>query len=169
MIIIVMGLPGSGKSYFAEHLARAIDAYYVNSDRVRKRMNSPRTYSTKEKLTVYNEMIKQMQLAVQQKKDIVLDGTFYRHSIRKMFMQKARRAGGIVFIEVRATESLIQERLQQKREDSEADSKVYHIIKAQWEPLAESHLILQSTNENITGMLHAAIDYLRLRNDKRTN
>ena len=164
-----MGLPGSGKSYFAQRLATTINAEYINSDRVRKTMMSKRTYSTKEKLLVYDEMLKQMQLAVQQKKDIVLDGTFYRHSIRKKFIQKARQAGGIVFIEVRANESFIQERLKQKREDSEADLKVYHIIKAQWEPLAESHLILQSTNENITGMLHAAIDYLRLRNDKRTN
>lgn len=169
MTIIVMGLPGSGKSYFAQRLAIAIGADYINSDRVRKTMTSAGRYSTKEKLLVYDEMLRQMQLDVQQKKDIVLDGTFYRHSIRKKFIQKARRAGGIVFIEVRATESLIQERLKQKRENSEADFKVYHIIKAQWEPLEESHLILQSTNENITSMLHTAIDYLHLKNDKRAN
>lgn len=164
-----MGLPGSGKSYFAQRLATTINADYINSDRVRKTMMSKRTYSTKEKLLVYDEMLKQMQLAVQQKKDIVLDGTFYRHSIRKKFIQKARRAGGIVFIEIRANESFIQERLQQKREDSEADLKVYQIIKAQWEPLEESHLIIQSTNENITSMLHTAIDYLHLKNDKSAN
>jgi predicted kinase len=65
MIIIVMGLPGSGKSYFAQRLAITINADYISSDRVRKTMMSSRTYSTKEKLLVYDEMLSQMQLAVQ--------------------------------------------------------------------------------------------------------
>jgi predicted kinase len=132
-------------------------------------MVGSRTYSQEEKLLVYYEMINQMQLAVKEKKDVVLDGTFYKHSIRKFFIQKANRAGGIIFIEVRAEESLIQERLQHKRIDSEADFKVYNVIKAQWEPLGEKHLILQSTNDNITSMLQTAIDYLQLKNDKRAN
>ena len=169
MVIIVIGLPGSGKSYFASRLATTIGADYINSDIIRKKMIRTRTYSIKEKLFVYNEMLKQMQLAVQQKKDIVLDGTFYKHSIRKKFIKDAGHKGGIIFIEVRAAESLIRERLQQKRTDSEADFEVYHIIKTQWEPLQEKHLTLQSTNDNLTDLLHTAIDYLHLKNDKRAN
>src|SRR5687768_18164345 len=109
MVIVVMGLPGSGKSFFAQRLATALDAEYINSDRIRKVMLSARTYSDNEKLSVYDEMLKQMQMAVKQKKDIVLDGSFYKHSIRRKFIQKARRTGGINFIEVRAAEPLIQE------------------------------------------------------------
>jgi|RhiMetdeSRZDD1v2_1073273.scaffolds.fasta_scaffold02810_20 predicted kinase len=169
MVVIVMGLPGSGKSYFAFRLAAAIRADYINSDRVRKQMIAKRTYSIKEKLSVYNEMLAQMLQAVKQKKHVVLDATFYKHSIRKKFIHEARKAGGIIFIEVRAGESLIQERLKQTRKDSEADFKVYKIIQAQWEPLQEEHLILQSTNDNINEMLLTTIDYLHLKNDKRTN
>jgi predicted kinase len=168
-VIIVMGLPGCGKSYFAERLATALGAVYINSDRIRKTMISSRTYSLEEKLSVYNEMLNQMQLSVKENESVVLDGTFYKHSIRRMFIQKAKRAGGIIFIEVRAAESLIQERLQHKRMDSEADFKVYHIIKSQWEPLGEKHLIVQSTKDNITDMLLTAIDYLQYKNDKRAN
>ncbi|OQP63932.1 hypothetical protein A3860_23120 [Niastella vici] len=169
MVIIVMGLPGSGKSYFASRLAKAIEVEYINSDRVRKKMITQRTYSSKEKQLVYNKMLELMKLAVIQKKDIVLDGTFYKHSIRKKFIDEARNATCIFFIEVRASESLIRERLKQNRADSEADYTVYKIIQAQWEPLQEKHLILQSTNDNINDMLQTAIDYLRIKNDKRTN
>jgi len=35
MIIIVFGLPGSGKSYFASKLAERINARYINSDVIR--------------------------------------------------------------------------------------------------------------------------------------
>lgn len=168
-VIIVMGLPGCGKSYFAEQLATVLGAVYINSDRTRKTMISSRAYSQVEKLSVYNEMLNQMQLAVKENKSVVLDGTFYKHSIRKMFIKKAKRAGGVIFIEVRAAEPLIHERLQHKRMYSEADFKVYQVIKSQWESLAEKHLILQSTNDNITDMLHTAIDYLQFKNDKTAN
>ncbi|SHN25112.1 hypothetical protein SAMN05216311_107316 [Chitinophaga sp. CF418] len=160
-----MGLPGSGKSYFAERLATSINAMYINTDRLRKAMINTRTYSTDEKLSVYDEMLQKMQAAVQRKKDIVLDGTFYRKDIRRKFILEAK--DGITFIEVQAPEALIQERLQQKREDSEADFKVYHIVKAQWEPLEREHLILQSTDKNITDMLQRAIDYIHLQDDKK--
>lgn len=161
MVIIVMGLPGSGKSYFASRLATGIEADYINSDRVRKKIITQRTYSPNEKQLVYNKMLAQMKLAVKQKKDIVLDGTFYKHSIRKKFIDEARNATCIFFIEVRAAESLIRERLKQTRADSEADFTVYKIIQAQWEPLQEKHLKLQSTNDNINDMLKTAFDYLR--------
>ena len=57
MVIIVCGLPGSGKSYFAERLAKKIDADYVNSDRLRKELFPSRTYSDREKATVYWRMV----------------------------------------------------------------------------------------------------------------
>lgn len=169
MVIIVMGLPGSGKSYFASRLATAVEADYINSDSVRKMIIPKRTYSPKEKQLVYNKMLALMKLAVKQKKDIVLDGTFYKHSIRKKFIDEARNATCITFMEVRAAESLIRERLKETRADSEADFKVYKVIQAIWEPLQEKHLILQSTNDNINDMLHTAVDYLHIKNDKRTN
>ena len=76
MIVIVFGLPGSGKSYFASHLASAINAEYLNSDQVRRTMFDRSTYSKKEKLAVYNEMLAQTRQAVSQKKNLVLDATF---------------------------------------------------------------------------------------------
>ena len=169
MIAIVFGLPGSGKSYFASHLARLINAEYITSDKVRRTMFDTRTYSKKEKLAVYNEMISQIGESVKQHKNLVLDATFYKNDIRKKFLNKAENNDGIIFIEIRAEEDLIRERLKRPRKYSEADFKVYKKIKKQWEPFKGKHLILQSTDDNITGMLEKTADYLHLTNDKRTN
>ena len=87
----------------------------------------------------------------------------------KIFLDEAENSDDIIFIEVRAEESLIRERLKRPRKDSEADFEVYKKIKKQWEPLDEDHLILQSTDDNIKEMLEKTADYLRLKNDKRTN
>jgi len=43
MIIVVTGLPGSGKSYFAQQLAPLMDAEYINSDKVRSLMSEAAT------------------------------------------------------------------------------------------------------------------------------
>jgi predicted kinase len=78
MIVIVFGLPGSGKSYFASRLAKAINARYVNSDKVRKENFEKRIYSDQEKKAVYDKMLEQMKESVKQKKNLVLDATFHK-------------------------------------------------------------------------------------------
>ena len=169
MTVIVFGLPGSGKSYFATGLSTLINAEYINSDQVRKHMVGKRTYSKNGKLSVYFEMLSQTKEILKQKRNLVLDATFYKNDIRKKFTDEAGLDGGIKFIEVTADESLIRERLKTPRLYSDADFKVYKLIKEQWEPLYEPHLILISTNDNIAEMLFKAADYLHIKDDKRTD
>lgn len=160
MIVVVTGLPGSGKSFFASRLATAIHADYISSDKLRKKIIKSRTYSIKEKDLVYDEMLKEMRNGIKQNKNLVLDATFYKRETRNKFKEETTDAGKIVFIEIIADETLIKKRLQSSREDSEADFTVYKIIQQQWEPIKEEHLILQSTNDNIESMLEKAITYL---------
>jgi predicted kinase len=169
MVVIIMGLPGSGKSYFAQRLATALHAEYINSDQERKIMMPKRTYSEREKLSVYDKMLFRALELVKQKKDIVIDATFYTNAIRKKFIDAMQPKTNIQFIEIRADEWIIKERLQHPRPDSEADFSVYHIIKASWEVFPNDHLVLHSTNDNIEDMLQKALVYLPIKNDKRTN
>jgi predicted kinase len=169
VIIIVCGLPGSGKSFFAAKLAGTFNCAYVNTDVVRKSVVTGKTYTDKEKLSVYDAMLKQMNLQIDQNKDILLDGTFYKREIREQFKAAAKNKGQVIFIEVKAIEYLISERVQKKRPDSDASFEVYKEIKAKWEPLQEEHLVLQSTNDNIGPMLNKAVAYINQKHDKRTN
>lgn len=169
MIVIVFGLPGSGKSYFASRLAEMLNAEYINSDSLRFQMFSKRTYSKKEKLTVYDKMLTQLKEAVNANKDLVLDATFYKEDIRKKFQDEVTGKGNIAFIEVKADEEVIQKRLSKPRVNSEADVAAYNKIKKQWEPLLEAHLILQSEEDNIGEMLSKAKEYLHLNNDEGAN
>lgn len=161
MIIIVFGLPGSGKSYFASRLAKTINAGYINSDRLRKEMFTERMYSEQEKTAVYNVMLSKMKEAVSENMSLVLDATFHKSETRKTFIREMEGKGGIFFIEVRANEDIIRERLKKERPFSEADFKVYKFIQQRWEPMTESHLVLESTGENIDNMLQRAAQYLR--------
>lgn len=169
MTIIVFGLPGSGKSYFASRFAKVINAEYVNSDRLRKEMFKERVYSDEEKKSVYDKMLQMMKEFAKQNMNVILDGTFHKKDTRNMFIEEMKDKGGIRFIEIRADEDSIRERLKKPRPDSEADYEVYKLISLQQEPLDEPHLILTSTNDNIDEMIKKAVQYLNTKNDNRAN
>ena len=169
MIIIVFGLPGSGKSYFATHLADQLSAVYISSDRVRNEMFDKKTYLKAEKILVYNEMLVRMKMAATQRSNVVLDATFFLRSIRMKFYEQGKKIDRTVFIEIVADEDLTAKRLRKQRPESEADFEVYKKIKSEWEPMAEEHLVLQSADNNISDMLQKTANYLGLTNDKRTN
>jgi predicted kinase len=162
MVIIVYGLPGSGKSYFASRLAMQLEAEYVNSDEIRVKLLSERTYTEGEKLKVYEEMVRAMAAALAAHNPIVLDATFYKRSIRRKFEHKASMfKEKIIYIEVTAPEDIIEDRLKVPRIYSEADFDVYLKLKGVAEPLREKHLVLESSNNNIGSMLHEAIRYIQ--------
>ena len=160
MVIIVFGLPGSGKSYFATRLAAKLDAIYVNSDQLRMNMFSTRTYTDAEKLLVYDSMSAAMTDALITNRAIVLDATFYKEAIRNSFEQKAAAFNErIIYIEVTAPEDIIAERLERPRY-SEADFAVYLKLKALFEPMQQEHLVLISSNSDIAPALLQAIEYI---------
>ena len=161
MIVIVLGLPGSGKSYFASRLAEVIQADYINSDQIRKGMFSKRIYSEQEKGAVYNAMLEKMKSVVQLNKDLVIDATFHREDSRQLFIRQLRGKAKFFFIEITANPDLIRRRLKKERPFSEADFDVYELTRHQWQPLSEPHLSLESTDENIDYMLDRAVNYLR--------
>lgn len=161
MIIIVFGLPGSGKSYFASRLAAKLDALYVSTDELRMKLLSERTYSDVEKRMVYDAMLSIMTESLQKGNKIVLDGTFYKAALRDMFEKRAFEFNEkIIYIEVTAPVKRIEERLEKPRINSEANFDVYLKIKETAEPLQKEHLVLISTDDNIEAMLIEAMHYM---------
>lgn len=160
MVIIVFGLPGSGKSYFAGRLAKSLDAIYVNSDIERIKLIHQRRYTFSEKMMVYDRMFELMVTAVMDGKSIVLDATFYLESIRNRFIQKATELGQTpLFIEVTAKTETIKKRLSKKREHSDADYSIYLSLKESFEPLLQNHLTL-SSDDDIEDMLESGLNYI---------
>lgn len=162
MIIIVFGLPGSGKSYFATKLAIKLEAKYISSDVLRKQVFAVRKYTVEEKKQVYGIMMKEMKNAIWQNEKLVLDATFYTNSIRKKFNEVAEEfKAKIIFIEVQADQKIVLERLGGSREHSEADYSVHLQIKEVFETMEADHLIIESTQDNIKEMMDLALNYIQ--------
>jgi predicted kinase len=166
MIVVVFGLPGSGKSYFAEAFAQRISAVYLNSDRIRRATGRRGMYSFNDKLTIYRLMAEKALESVNAHIDVVVDGTFYTKAMVDIFSKVAANVScPMYFINVVADEMLIRSRLEKPRQDSEADFDVYLKIKEQFEDLEVSRLTLRSTNDNLEEMISKALDYIRKKNE----
>jgi predicted kinase len=155
-----MGLPGSGKSYFAVQLAKLTGAEYISSNKLRYVMLKYPTYSDKETWVIYDEMLRRAAGNVREGKDVVLDAAFYTRALRTEFIRVLEEMTRTFCIELVADEGLIRARLKRPREDGDANFEVYQEIKEVWEPVQEPRLVLRSTDENIESMLDETMEYI---------
>lgn len=163
LIIMVMGLPGSGKSFFARRLSISLNAVYLGSDELRKQMGMMGKYQKQHKFKVYEVMIQEAENHLQKDLIVVLDATFYLKAIREKVAEIAKKNGAVCIpILVEAEEAVIKGRLSKPRADSEADWEVYQKLKTEFEPLDGPLLALRSDNENIDAMIDQAMQYINL-------
>lgn len=163
IVIIVCGLPGSGKTYFANHLAEHLDAKHISSDRVRDELGMKGQYKPQNKDAVYDEMLKRMQEACNFNNIVIIDATFFSQHIRQRFLDVIKEVGARHYIiEIVASDRVIQRRVTRKREESEADYDVYLKLKNSFDPIQHPHLTISSDDEDINQMIRQATDYMEI-------
>ena len=161
MLVIITGLPGSGKTTFARLLAANFDIVHLNTDIIRTALGLRGQYDEQTKEKVYMELLTQTEQALQQGGRVVVDATFYKELLRKPYRELGKKYNQrLYWIEVQAAKAVIKERIQKKRAYSEADFKVYQAIKAIYEPLTDKHLVLRSDEQPLGEMVDRAWKYL---------
>jgi len=153
-IIIVCGLPGSGKTTFAVALAKDIGAVHLNTDRIRAAEGKQGQYAEASKTGIYESLYARCREELSLGNVVVLDGTFSRHFYREPFLLLADELSvPLVWIEITAPEDVIRERVSKTRPYTEADFSVYQKIKSEFEPLPATHLVLDSVTMSTKEML----------------
>lgn len=163
MIIMVMGLPGSGKTYFARHLSERLGTPYVGSDQTRKEKHAMGKYSLKDRRNVYEEMLSRMEQHLTSGEPVILDATFYKEDLRLPFAILAKNKGIPLYkLWIEAPIEVIKERVSSRRDDSDADFAVYQKLSADFEPPSMPYLKMMSGQDNLDSMLVEAKQYLQL-------
>lgn len=163
MLILITGLPGAGKTTFAIALAETCGAVHLNTDRVRAALGLRGQYDPESKQKVYSRLLTLLETHLREGETAIVDGTLYRDSIRKPFLDLAEKLKvPVKWIEVKAGEPAIRKRLGTKRPFSEADFKVYLNLKEAYEPLDFPHLVLHSEVLPLEEQVKEALAYLEI-------
>jgi len=161
MMVIVMGLPGSGKSYFARRLSKRLNFKYIGSDETRKDMEAMGKYNKEDKQQVYDRMEFLAEKCFQENINMVLDATFIKENLRQQFVALAlTKNSAYCIIWIEAAEELIRKRISVKRNDSEADFQVYMKLSEEFEVPKPPYLKLQSKQDNIDDLIIQAEKYI---------
>ena len=119
-LVIVFGLPGAGKSTFAQALATQLGIPHLNTDQIRFQLGLSGKYDEESKEKVYGEVYASARRILEQGSGVIVDGTFYKKLLRNKFKALALETGY---------------RVNQPRPFSEANFPVYEMIRNRFEPL----------------------------------
>ncbi len=134
MIVALMGLSGSGKSFIAHILHEDFGFEWIRSDLIRKELagiepsQKVKTgygegiYSEEWTKRVYEEMIRRAKEKVREGKRVVLDATFLEEWQRKLVKDSFPDA---TFLLAYASDKEIRKRLRERQDISDADIEIY--------------------------------------------
>ncbi len=162
LLVVVLGLPGTGKTTFARALADRLGAVHLNTDMLRAELGLQGHYDEAAKAGIYRELLQRCRAELDLGRTVILDGTFYRKAFRNEISRLAREGvSRLRWIELSADPETVKQRVSKQRPYSEADFAVYQKIRDAYEPLQVEHLQLVSDRQTTAAMLGQALKYLR--------
>ncbi|MGK7394942.1 MAG: AAA family ATPase [Candidatus Cyclobacteriaceae bacterium M3_2C_046] len=137
MIIAFHGLPGTGKSFYARHLADYLGWLRLDSDQIRHSMNLKGQYNEQAKYQVYQRLVS---IALQSE-PCIIDASFLKKTYRDLLLNQACH-DRVIIIEVKASDQTVKKRIDKDRKYSEAGYEVFLQLKKDVDPLVYPHLVI---------------------------
>ncbi len=152
-LLMMVGLPGTGKSSVVENLIKALPAVVISTDNVRLLMRNQPTYTAAERMLVYEVCYSIIESRLKRGQRVIFDASNYLAARRDYLRMLAQKVGAPVAVTyVQAAQETIRERLyrrnngQRRQSDlSDADWSVYKWMVEAQEPVVGEHLILDTT------------------------
>jgi adenylylsulfate kinase len=165
MLILMAGLPGTGKTTFATRLAERLAAVVLSKDVLRHALFPPDLieYSTEQDDFVIDVLLRTAAYIWRRdsEKSIILDGrTFSRAWQRQNVIAFADRANqDWRIIECVCPDDIAKSRLSKPDPNHPAGNRtpaLHDEVKARWEPIAEPHITVSTDSPvNIEGLVAA--------------
>jgi predicted kinase len=161
-VIVLIGLPGSGKSHFAREVARRTPAAILDSDALRQVLFANPRHTQQEHGRLFPAIHTLMARLLARGITVIVDATNLKAANRRQYHKIAKAHGAdVLLVHVWAPRSVILQRLQSRaaganRADrSTATLAVYEEMRKDAEPIRERHLSVNTAKDT-----SAAVDKL---------
>lgn len=156
-LIVVSGLPGTGKSYFCGKLAERLPVVVLESDTLRKSLFPSPGYSQQESAYLFRVVHRLIERLLKRGVSLILDATNLSERYREHFYSIAERLDvKLILVRVEAPPELVRERLNTRQETpeakSDADWAIYQRMKPTVEKICRNHYVVD-TSRDITPVL----------------
>lgn len=150
-LIMLSGLPGTGKSTLAKKLGQNLDVVIVESDAIRNEMVDMPTFSGKENNRVFETVYKMMRQHLDVGHTVVMDATNLIEGYRDVAYRIAEHyAVPLILVSVEAEARVVRERLERRAESESnvfvAGWSVYRRMSITQEPISRGHIRVDTTD-----------------------
>ena len=167
-LVVLSGLPGSGKS----HLAREITARYplavLASDALRRALVERPTYSQKESARLFAAIHALLEDLLRRRIPALVDATNLKETHRQPLYEIAERTRArLLVVEVQAADKIVRRRLNARRarrdpaDISEATVEVYEMMREDAEPITRPHIVVDTAGGDISAAVACIIGELQ--------
>jgi len=153
-IIVVSGLPGTGKTCFCRRLAERLPFVILESDALRKQLFPVPTYAASESAYLFRTIYYLIEELLKKGTPVILDATNLAERHRERIYNIVERVNArLILVRVEAPPELVQKRLKSrmKRADadnnSDADWTVYQKMKATAEKISRRHFTVDTSRD----------------------
>ena len=152
VLIVVSGLPGTGKSYFCRRLTERLAAIILESDASRRVLFPSPSYSLAESGRLFKAVHRLIKELLGKGVSVILDATNLLERYREYLYSIAERLEvKLILVRIEAPSSVVRERLRARlentEESSDADWEVYQKMKHSVDKITRKHYAVDSSRD----------------------
>lgn len=166
-LVVVSGLPGTGKSFVSRSLARQFPLAVLETDSLRRMLVARPTYSAEESGRLFAAVHLLIGRLLSTGVPVILDATNLVERNREILYHLAEQAGArLILVETRAAQSVALRRLRARgdtpgeNEHSTAGVEVYHRMRLTAERIRRRHFVVD-TSKDISAAVARVVHAMR--------
>ena len=152
-LIVVSGLPGTGKTYLCSKLAERLPFVILESDALRKSLFPAPSYSAKESFQLFQAVHRLINRLLEKGISLILDATNLSERNREYLYSIADRLDvKLVLVRVEAPPEVVRQRLEERQQEgaggnSDADWGIYRKMRSSVQRIRRNHYAVDTSRD----------------------